>query len=129
MPSQFPQDEIEITRRSGWSDALAILGVLNLLGALILLLIALNADKSGLGFEAFVLFAAIAVNCFLFAFLVNVFTDIRWYLRQLNLRLESLAEKTGDRSASPAADSETVRKTQLMAEMATQLKNLDNPKS
>ena len=81
-----------------------------------------------MGWTVFIIFLTIAVNCFFFGFVVDVFTDIRWYLRQMNLRLESLAQKTGDQSSPNAVDPETMRKTQLMAEMATQLKNLDNRK-
>jgi hypothetical protein len=66
----------EITRRSGWSGVLIFIGVLSLVGGILGAVIGTSAMILVLGLVG-------AIQAFFFAFLVDVFTDIRWFLKKL----------------------------------------------
>lgn len=72
-----------ITRRSGWADFLTAIGVLGLIvGFVVGILIVMGAEGSDL-WVVFVVGVAGGLQAMFLAFLVNVFTDIRWFLKQL----------------------------------------------
>ncbi|MHC1766132.1 MAG: DUF4339 domain-containing protein [Verrucomicrobiia bacterium] len=74
--------ELEITRRSDWSTFTRGIGVLSLIigvgGCSVI-----ARDEAGPGLLLAACGIVVALHAFMFAFLVNVFTDIRWFLKQL----------------------------------------------
>lgn len=79
------ESEPNLTRRSEWSGFLNVMGVLCLVGG-----VGGCAVSSGVGEHLtaaswMILVAGIAfgLQAFFFAFLVDVFTDIRWFLKRL----------------------------------------------
>ncbi len=67
--------EENIKRRSGWGTFLRFLGGINLLGSW-----PGFAEKEWIG----LIFVALGIQSFLFAFLVDVFTDIRWFIKKVS---------------------------------------------
>ena len=126
--STSSSEDIPITRRSSWGDVLKLLGGASLLIGVILLVVGLNYNKPEQAFAALTLFVAAAVNCFFFAFLVDVFTDIRWYLCQLNGRVEAQSKEPLGQPVLPSTHPEALRRAQSMAEAAAQLKSIENIK-
>jgi len=63
-----------IERRSDWGTFLRVVGVINLLGSVVGFL-----GKGWIG----LIFVGLAIQSFLFAFLVDVFTDIRWFIKKV----------------------------------------------
>lgn len=85
-PDPYPRPSIRadpapITRRSGWSLFLVIVGSSSLMAAMVGA--PLTHENGGPGGLVFVCGVVGAIQAFLFAFLVDVFTDIRWFLKQL----------------------------------------------
>lgn len=84
-PSQSPAPASSgpsITWRSAWSDFFRVIGVLCLLGGMVGYVIAADSGDTASLVVLFVGFAG-CLNAFFFAFLLDVFTDIRWFLKQL----------------------------------------------
>ena len=88
-------DGIQIERRSGWAVGFIVIGsVVCALGclaaAIIPIIIEANSKESDKdGAEIFLVLIILGItlvlslNCIFIAFLVDVFTDIRWFLKQL----------------------------------------------
>ena len=76
-------DEYNIDRRSGWSGGLTALGLFSIL--LFFIGIVCFNDRTAAPFAPTLLIvgAVGALQCFFFAFLVDVFTDIRWFLKKI----------------------------------------------
>jgi hypothetical protein len=74
--------ETSISRRSGWADLCIVNGVICLLLAFYGT-ISFFDKKSDYAFYLAVVSTVGAANSFFFAFLVNVFTDIRWFLMEI----------------------------------------------
>lgn len=78
--------EPQIARRSGWSEFMNGAGLFILLSGCVAAWVVGNSEGKDTGFEAFIILACCvvgAVQAFFCAFLVNVFTDIRWFLKKL----------------------------------------------
>lgn len=76
------EEGLTIRRRSGWSAWFAVLGGLQILGGLLLLFngqIGMRGDFSGVVLAVLLMLGGI--HTLFIAFLVNVLTDIRWFLR------------------------------------------------
>ena len=71
---------IQEPRRSGWAAFFTVIGVILLIISVIL---AANVGESGLNFFHVIVFFGAGLQALLFGFLINVFTDIRWYLKQI----------------------------------------------
>lgn len=85
-PTQYFPDQ-----KSGWTSFLRIMAVLSLIAGLLGCIMFLSSDNGRPSDaetrEAFIVAALGLGSCiqlFLFAFLVDVFTDIRWYLSKLS---------------------------------------------
>jgi hypothetical protein len=75
-----------ITRRSGWALFLKIVGGICLVGGVLGFLSAMTSGRGadpGAGFISLIIGIGGAIQAFFFAFLIDVFTDIRWYLKKL----------------------------------------------
>ncbi len=80
-----------IKRRSGWTEFLRVLGIISILVGLLglfLLVISIfmssNDNQSNqAGFILLIVGTVGAVQSFLFAFLVDVFTDTRWFIKKI----------------------------------------------
>lgn len=74
-----------ITQRSGWSTFLIVVGVLSLVGGLGGCGLASLDRGEPTGTAIIILVCGVVggLQAFYFAFLTNVFTDIRWFLKQL----------------------------------------------
>jgi DNA-directed RNA polymerase subunit RPC12/RpoP len=74
----MPENDIRmrIKRRSAWATAMGIFAGLSVIGAIFALL-----SQAG-GFVVIVLLAS-ALHCALLSFMIDVFTDIRWFLKTL----------------------------------------------
>jgi len=75
-----------ITRRSGWSQFLQAVGLISILGGIIGFAAEWRhfwKDDSPNALIFLVIGAAGAIQSFFFAFLIDVFTDIRWFLKKL----------------------------------------------
>ena len=68
--------------RSGWSSFFAVVGAISILGGLILGLLRAATDEAS-GLLVCVGGIILGIQCLFLAFLVDVFTDIRGYLRKL----------------------------------------------
>jgi hypothetical protein len=71
-------EEYNIDRRSGWSGGLNGLGLF----CIFLFFMGIVFSKQ-FGPTLLIVGAAGALQCFFFAFLINVFTDIRWFLKKI----------------------------------------------
>ncbi len=84
--SSLPSTTDAVQKRSGWATLFRVLG-----GGLILigivgvsLYVAASNDKEReSAFILIILGIAGAIQCFFFSFLVDVFTDIRWFLKKI----------------------------------------------
>jgi hypothetical protein len=75
-----------ITRRSGWSQFLQAVGVIFILGGIIGFAVGWEHSRRKESPGAYIFLAicaAGAIQSFFFAFLIDVFTDIRWFLKKL----------------------------------------------
>lgn len=72
-----------ITRRSGWSGFLTALGIVNFIIGLGGCMVTGDRIDTGTPLIFLVVGMAVGLQCLFFSFLVNVFTDIRWFLKQL----------------------------------------------
>ena len=79
---QSPSGGVELPR-SGWAAFFLFLGFLSLFAAFVIWFDV--ADGVGSALTGWICLAA-ALQMFFASFLVNVFTDIRWYLRALVMR-------------------------------------------
>lgn len=92
--------EPEITRRSGWAIAFLGLGIaVSAVGVIAAFLAAVAGDRAGGAAAAVILAgtAGLALLFFFLSFLVNVFTDIRWFLKLL------VDRQGGEKGAGPDA--------------------------
>ncbi len=80
------QNKYEIERRSGWSVFFLILGCGGILTCIIsiFLLIASNNDSPIQYLNFFIIGILAAIQCFFLSFLVDVFTDIRWFIKKIS---------------------------------------------
>jgi len=75
-----------IERRSGWSWFLKLVGVICLVGGMFWFFAAVYEERSDSARNAFIYIGigiGGAIQSFFFAFLIDVFTDIRWFLKKL----------------------------------------------
>lgn len=75
-----------ITRRSGWSSFLKVIGVICLVGGGLGFFAALSEGRNDSASNAFICIVigiGGAIQSFFFAFLIDVFTDIRWFIKKL----------------------------------------------
>jgi hypothetical protein len=83
------EQPIKISRRSGWSDFFIFLGVLVVLATGVILVFCitdssqLNSSDMSFFVTLIIVGVAVSIQSFFFAFLINVFTDIRWFLKEL----------------------------------------------
>tara|TARA_Y100000287_G_C13968709_1_gene232315 strand:+ start:269 stop:562 length:294 start_codon:yes stop_codon:yes gene_type:complete len=74
------EEEIKISRRSMWSSIQRIVGlVLVILGLLLLFLVDSMYERFTAGTIVF-----IGIQSLFISFLIDVFTDVRWYLSKIN---------------------------------------------
>ena len=80
------EQPIEISRRSGWSGFFIFLGVAGIVMAFIGIKNYVSDDQaeSKLPSVVFIISGVMcAIQSFFFSFLIDVFTDIRWFLKDL----------------------------------------------
>jgi hypothetical protein len=83
------EQPIKISRRSGWSDFFVFLGVLVVLATGVILVFCitdstqLNSSDMSFFVTLIIVGVAVSIQSFFFAFLINVLTDIRWFLKKL----------------------------------------------
>lgn len=77
---------MNISRRSAWAMLLRVLGSLFLIAGLGLALIFIRPHATPQNFLFAGSVAAAGIQFFFFAFLVDVFTDIRWFLKEMSER-------------------------------------------
>ncbi|HEY1718842.1 MAG TPA: hypothetical protein VGH42_11210 [Verrucomicrobiae bacterium] len=82
------EEPIKISRRSGWSGFFIFLGILAVLAtgvSIIACIMDVQSDSSEVSFDVtlIIVFIAVSIQSFFFAFLINVLTDIRWFLKEL----------------------------------------------
>jgi hypothetical protein len=90
-PPKPPRPTIEGTQnfyipRSGWSGFFIFLGCIGILVAGISIIVCINADYEQTKASSITLIIAgfiVAIQSFFLSFLINVFTDIRWFLSQM----------------------------------------------
>ena len=78
--------DLYIERRSGWSLCLKIIGSICLAGGVIAFLFTLgngSGNRSAAGFVPLFIGVGGCIQSFFCAFLIDVFTDIRWFLKKL----------------------------------------------
>jgi hypothetical protein len=80
-----PEASIKIYRRSDWCKFFIFLGVISLIIAGIGVFMFLNSYDGNKGESIIVIISGIvsSIQSFFISFLINVFTDIRWFLKEL----------------------------------------------
>jgi len=78
----------KISRRSSWSGLFRAIGILGLFVSAIGVFACINDSQSsdfsfGSKITYTIISLAVSLQSFFFAFIINVFTDIRWYLSQI----------------------------------------------
>ena len=81
--SSVGHSEDEIARRSGWATFLRVSGFVSILIGLVGILVGLAGDNMQVGVVIFTTGLVGAIQSFFFAFLVDVFTDMRWFIKKL----------------------------------------------
>ena len=76
------EDEIKIKRRSKWSSIQRILGLFLIVLGLILFIVSLTVGRN-MDFVISGTLIFIGVQSLFISFLIDVFTDIRWYLSKV----------------------------------------------
>ena len=96
MKNHDIHENFQVSRRSPWSILFTIIGCILLAIGLFFFIWMFNSHR---GVEAFLVSAigciAGGLNCLLFGFLINVFTDIRWYLQKIAINSMSAGSKPG----------------------------------
>lgn len=72
--------DVDVERRSGWGAFWSILGVICLIIGIGGFILGLLTDEPGPAFIFLISGCVAGLQSFFFAFLTNVFTDIRWVL-------------------------------------------------
>ena len=75
-------DGLKVERRSAWSVLQFFCGVICIIAGCVFL--SDNEEITGIAF------IAIGVQAFFIGFLINVFTDIRWFLQEINQKMPPL---------------------------------------
>jgi hypothetical protein len=76
-------DEYNIQKRPEWADASKFFRAISLL-LIFLSVVCVFSEKTAMAAPAFFIVGAVgALQCFFFSFLVDVFTDIRWFLKKI----------------------------------------------
>ena len=76
-------DELGINRRSGWADVLKFFGSASILLFFAGFFCLMSVNTRPAAPALLIVGAAGAIQCFFFSFLVDVFTDIRWFLKKI----------------------------------------------
>lgn len=85
---------LEITRRSGWSSFMKVIGWICVVlgGGSLVASIVLDGGSSE---KTTILIAiAIGIQSLFFSFLIDVFTDIRWFLKEISLNFGNIKKST-----------------------------------
>jgi hypothetical protein len=99
MRVEAPAGEPKITRRSGWPRLLQVIAVLCVVAGMGTCTSSYSPGNPSSGLIFFACGLVAAIQLFLFAFLVDVFTDIRWFLKKLvEEKVSTAAESQRDDS-------------------------------
>ena len=82
QPNQPNTDsEVKFEQQSGWATFLCVLGFILLLLSVVLFLLWMSNEMKGNEYIFGIVSLVSGINSFFIAFLVDVFTDIRWFLK------------------------------------------------